>query len=306
MIYPNWLDSFNIPTVGDDIKIIKDTIITVSANSIFSNGVKIKVQPKSKDGVLSERARDIGILLTEVYDKTTKFISVNLSPPSPGNEVNKLEVEIKNILEIYRSTLDYVTHYIAELCSPKPPKVQFPIAKSGTKEEFSNNLDNWFPKLKIRCPNLKEYLLSIQYFSGYTWLRYLAVLSNITKHNKLLKLVVGNFKSLVVKYDSIGLRFGELGFKSCTIEEGGILKFLNSYSNRYSHLRGPISITINTKSLPTADPQIEIISEHRSLYEIKDGNILGERISIVALIWIIGKNVFRAIDTINNIIEHER
>ena len=95
---------------------------------------------------------------------------------------------------------------------------------------------------------------------------------------------------MVVKFGSAGLRFGELGFRSCSIEEGGILRFAESADNHVD-LTGPSVLNADTTLLSNADARIEIIPDQSKLYGIP-----GFTESVAGLVWIIGKNVFRTID----------
>ena len=102
--------------------------------------------------------------------------------------MGELRVELKNLLENHRSALEYVLHYLAERCTPKPApeRVQFPVAKpNDTAATFGKKLDRWFPGLSAGAPKARDHLLSIQEFNGETWLRDLANLTNFNKHHSL-------------------------------------------------------------------------------------------------------------------------
>jgi hypothetical protein len=216
-----------------------------------------------------------------------------LQPFTEQTDLDELRVDLKNILENYRSSLEYVAHHLADRCVPRPSpeSVQFPVASAGDNiGSFSTKVDRWFPGLGTSCPGARDYLLSIQEFSGDLWLRQLADLSNFNKHRSLSSIESTSFRSIVVKFGSACLRFGELGFRSCNIEVGGVLRFAESAENHVD-LTGPCVLNAGTTSLPDADARIELIPEEHRLYGIP-----GFTESVAGLVWTIGKNVFRTVD----------
>jgi hypothetical protein len=251
------------------------------------------VQPKSTNGILSPQAKALGALLRRVHGDTTRFIGRHLQPSLKQSDLDELRLDLKSILENYRSALEYVAQYLADRCVPRPSsqQVQFPVATTGDNvTSFSNKIDKWFPELSVNAPGAKNYLLSIQEFSGELWLRHLADLSNFNKHRTLSTFQAGQFRSVLVRFGASGLRFGELGFRSCSIEAGGVVRFVDS-AEKQADLTGPRVLNANTTSLPNADSHIELVSEERQLYSIP-----GFTESVAGLVWTIGKNVFRTVD----------
>lgn len=292
-MYPDWHDQLHVPTVGDDVRIISPHMVTVTPSAETPASFQVAVQPKSIDGVLSPHAKALSALLQRVHRDTAHFVNRHLQPSIQQNDISDLRVDLKNILENYRASLDYVAHHLADRCVPKPSpdRIQFPIASAGDNTGgFSTKVDKWFPGLCTSSPGARNYLLSIQEFSGDLWLRQLADLSNFNKHRSLSSFEPTSFRSVVVKFGSAGLRFGELGFRSCSIEVGGVLRFVGSAGNHVD-IAGPCVLNADTTSHPIADPRIEIVPEDRKLYGIP-----GFSESVAGLVWTIGKNVFRTID----------
>lgn len=293
-MFPDWHDNLHVPTVEDDV-FIKCHTITVDANAVRPENFKLTVQPRTNDGKLTKQGRAIGVLLQQTHEKTALFLDKYLQPNITPSEIDTLSVNLKNLLENYRSALDYTAHHIANLCNPKPApnSVQFPIAKSGELAgDFEKKLDKWFPDLINNSPKVRDYLLSIQEVNGESWLRQLADLSNFNKHHILSDQEPGDFFSTVVRFGDAGVRFGELGLRSLSIEAGGILCFINSLGHQ-AEVKGPCFINAKTTSLHGMDTKIEIIREHRLLYRIPKHNE-----SIAGTIWRINKNVLRAVDKI--------
>ena len=291
---PDWHDDIRVPSsVGDDVRI--SHMITVDASSERAKSFQISVQPQMHNGTLSSHASSLSTLLLSTHRKTTLFLDRYLQSNINAVELDELRVELKNILENHRSALDYTAHYIAERCTPKPSssKVQFPVASpKDTLTKFSLKLDKWFPDLISSAPKVRDYLLCIQEFNGELWLRQLADLTNFNKHRSLSSQKLDIFNSVVVRFDDSGIRLGELGLLSLTIEAGGVLRFVNS-SGQHVDLDVPCVIDANTISIPGADPRIEVVAEKHKLYCIP-----GTKKSIASTVWSIDKNVFRAVDQI--------
>lgn len=292
-MFPGWHDNMHVPSVGDIVHI--GHTITVDANTVRPESFRVSVQPRTPTGVLSDRGRAIAALLRRTHGDTAKFLDRYLRPNIGPAEVDCLRVDLKNLLENHRSALEYTAHHIADFCTPKPPldRVYFPVAKLGdTTATFARKLDQWFPNLSTSAPKVREYLLSVQEFSGDPWLRQLADLTNFNKHRSLSAQEPGDFLSVVVRFGDAGVRFGELGLRSLSLEAGGVLRFVNS-AGQQADLKDPCVIDANTTSLPDVDPRIEVLRENRQLYRIP-----GHGESIAGTIWSINTNVFRAVDQI--------
>jgi len=294
-MFPDWHDPIHIPTVGDDIRIVSPHVITVRPNTMRPETFQVSVQPGTGTDALTEHGRAIATLLQKTHGDTARFLDSYLQPNIELAELDRLRVDLKNLLENYRSALEYTAHHIAALCTPKPPqdRVQFPVAQpSDTAATFGPKLDQWFPGLGASAPKVRDYLLTIQAFNGYPWLEQLADLTNFNKHRSLSAQEPGDFHSVVVRFGDAGVRLGELGFRSLSLETGGVLRFVNS-SGQQVDLDGPCVLDASTTSLAGADPRIELLMEKRQLYRIP-----GCKDSIAGTLWSIDKNVFRAVDWI--------
>ena len=294
-MYPNWHDHLHVPTVGDDVHIAGPGVCRVTPSGDGATSFQVAVQPRSPEGILSPHAHALGTLLRRVHADTARFLDRYLGPSIQKSDLDELRIDLKNILENHRSALEYVAHHLADRCAPKPSpdRVQFPVAsRKDTATSFGAKIEKWFPGLGARAPGVKDYLLSIQEFNGDRWLRQLAELSNFNKHRSLSTQQPACFRSVVVRYGLAGLRFGELGLRSCNIQAGGVVRFTDSAGNQVD-LTGPRLLDATTRSLPNADPRIELILEERQLYCIP-----GATESIAGLIWAIAKNVFRTVDQI--------
>lgn len=117
----------------------------------------------------------------------------------------RLSINIKNILENLRSSLDYSANALVDLYSDnKPYKVYFPYASfKTTKEEFLNErLRKYIPGLETKSPELFNAIVKMQHFShpGAKWFPEFMELNNKYKHihlvpsiiNEGVKLNVGN------------------------------------------------------------------------------------------------------------------
>ncbi len=293
IMFLNWHDNMHIPTVGDHVRI--KHVVIVNTTTVRAESFQVAVPPRTPTGILSEHARALGALLTSTHANTARFLDRYLRPNIDPAELDGLRVDLKNLLENHRSALEYTAHHIADRCAPKLPstKVQFPIAKSSdTATTFALKLDQWFPCLGTSVPKVRDDLLSIQEFNGELWLRQLADLTNFNKHRSLSVQEPGSFHSVVVRFGSAGVRLGELGLRSLSLEAGGVLRFVNTVGQQVD-LDLPCVLDANTTSIPGADPRIEVVPEERKLYRIP-----GSKESIAGTVWSIDKNVFRAVDRI--------
>lgn len=294
-IFPNWHDDLRVPTAGDAVR-IRHTV-TISADSSAAKSFRVRVQPSSATGSLSERGHALGVLLQRVHQDTTSFLDRHLGLNITSEEVESLRIDLKNLLENYRSALEYTAQHIADLCDPKPKldKIYFPVAASAdTSVEFGKKLDRWFPGLRTRAPVVMDHLMSIQEFNGELWLRQLADLTNFNKHRSLSIQEFGKFESVVIKFGEVGIRVGELGLQSLHIEDGGVLRFVNR-QGKQADLSAPRILDVDTKSIAGVGHGITLRREQRDLYRIR-----GYQDSLAQTVWVVAKNVIRTIDTLHS------
>ncbi len=301
-MYPTWEDNLAVPTVGDDVHIPSGLVLTVDAHEPSQSQFQVSVQPKTPSGILCDRAVAIGDLLRRTNDDTVRFLNKYFRGSIDTEGVRDLRVDLKNILENHRSALEYAAHYVADSCNPKPAeyKVQFPVAKQNdTASEFARQLDKWFPGLSTSAPPVTDYLMSIQEFSGDLWLRQLAELTNYNKHRSLTQWELADFGYVVVGFFDAGMRFGDCGLQSMTIEAGGVLRFEHS-GGEHADLEGPVVIDANTTLLLGVDSRIEVVRQKRHTYGFP-----GYEQSIAHVLWSIDKNVIRSVDRICGLLSQQ-
>lgn len=298
-MFPNWHNNIRIPTVGDDVHIGPHTI-TVQANDPNTNisSFSISVQPRSGAQQLSERGKAIAALIQHTHNKTLSFLDIYATASQDQQQIESFQIEIKNLLENFRSTLEYTAHFLAEYCDPKPApdKIQFPIAnRDDTKVSFEKKLERWFPGLSNKLPEAKNFLLSIQKFNGDSWLHDLAELTNYVKHRLFLGLASSSYSSLTIGYGNAQVRLGELGIRSLCIENGGKLRFERAPGDSIDIL-GPCEL-YSDRPLPAfLDPRLVCLHEQVQLVGVE--GVLG---SLPGAIWRINKNVYRTVDSLCSI-----
>lgn len=101
-----------------------------------------------------------------------------------------LKIDIKDFMGHLRSALDYLAHDIRDKFCPtanQKDDLYFPIR--GDREKFDNYIKKAYPGLDSNCPELYEYLESIQYYHGGNskWLTHFNDLNNENKHEKLVE-----------------------------------------------------------------------------------------------------------------------
>jgi len=292
-IIPQLSDNYLLPTIYDDVCIAKNIKIDFTLDNNVNNSFTITVGPNNSNSENIERVKDIQSLLKWNYIKTQEFLS-----NSHANEVNdelieKLRIDIKDILNNYRTLLDYTSHYIAQVCQPIPSKrkVQFPIANITVDEQiFRKKLSDLFPNLETRCNELYEYLICLQHFKGDKLLSELNELVNESKHRKLNKLVFKEHKSLILSCDGVGLRIGELGFNKLELEDMSEVRLLGkSFS---ATITGPLIITAN--NYPKLEVQ-NLVVKSELLTMLTEEN---SSKSIAGQVWSYSSNIFRIINNI--------
>jgi hypothetical protein len=100
-----------------------------------------------------------------------------------------LSIDIKNLCENLRSVLDYLARDIRETHCPsvnKNDKFYFPIFPDDN--QFKSKMSQWYPGLDTACPNLWNYLESVQPYHGEStiWLHHFNRLNNENKHDSLV------------------------------------------------------------------------------------------------------------------------
>ena len=299
-MFPNFHDDIRIPTVGDDVTICGSHTITITSPELTppSKPFSISVQPRSGAQSLSERGKAIAALVQHTHIKTIAFMDLYANKIPDQQKLEFFQVDIKNLLENYRSTLEYTAHFLAEYCNPKPPKekIQFPIANpQDTEVSFSKKVDKWFPGLSEKLPQAKEHLFSIQLFRGESWLHDLSELTNHVKHRIFLNQSISDFPSLVIGYGSAKIRIGELGIRSLSILNGGILRFEKAQGD-FIDISGPCELGCELPLPTVIDPRLTCSTEVLQLIGVQ-----GINCSLPGAIWKINKNVYRTVDNLCNI-----
>ncbi len=292
---PDWHHELGVPTVGDSVRILAGDVITIDPNENIHTNVQLSVQPKSHDGVLTERAQAIADLLQANHALTEKLINRYLNSPISTDAIGELKVNLKNVLENYRSSLEYVAHYMADYCNPRPDlkRIQFPAANVRDNEvTFSKKLDDWFPNLGTIKPAVKDYIISIQHFKGDYWLQELVDLSNINKHQTLSLQQTKEFESILISYDVAGFRLGNLGLMSVEIQKDAALTLKGLKGNELS-ISGPCKLDINNVPTTTFDDGITVVREQRDMHYLPESSN-----SLVHMVWVISKNVYRTVHNV--------
>lgn len=98
----------------------------------------------------------------------------------------ELKIDIKNIFENLRSSLDYIAHDIHEACiTAKPPKkLYFPIKQS--RKEFDIGINTDFVDLNTNFPDVYTILENVQPYND-PWLTKFNKLNNNNKHQDLVE-----------------------------------------------------------------------------------------------------------------------
>lgn len=128
-----------------------------------------------------------------------------------------LLVEIKNVFENIRSSLDFAAHGIFEKhCPPsaKKPKIYFPYANAKqTRNDFekAGRIEACIPGLSGARPDVVTLLLEVQHFGskGYKWLPSFMELTNENKHQRLVPQTRKEFKELRVSSGGASMSLGQ-------------------------------------------------------------------------------------------------
>lgn len=291
-IYPLLTDNYVLPTVYDRVS-IHGFEVTMNFDDKPQTQFDILVRPTQHLDMYKKRGEDIGTLLKRTYADTHKIILTTLKSDA-SNFNSDLKLDLKNLLENYKSLLDYTAHYIADNCSPvpSPKKVYFPIANLGvSREDFIKSLNRSFPKLQSLNHSLFEYLLQIQYFNNDHCLAELNQLANSFKHQGLAEFTPHLYESQLLRCGDAGFRVGELGFDSVSLDYTGRLILKDRLSTAI--ISGPHFITFSNVSSLLNIENLTIDSEQRILLKAPFSQK-----SLTGLIWAFSRNVIRIIHEI--------
>lgn len=294
-IHPQLSDHYHLPMIYENVYILTGGAV-INNSSPVNDSFSVSINPNSTDPKNQKRAKDIQAILKKTYTETKDFINVALGDKIDDEVKEKLILDLKTLVENYRSILDYIAHYIAQKCQPIPDsrKVQFPIAKTNVTEAvFKSQLTGAFPNLEINCKPVFDYLLSIQHFNNEIVLSELNELANGNKHRELATLEYVEHESLLLSCGEVGIRLGELGVSKIEIGENGMLVLNNR--NKQSTIKGPVTLTVNNYSSITSVPNIEIKAERLNLL-----SQTGHSKSIAGQVWSISSNIFRIVNRICN------
>ena len=137
---------------------------------------------------MPSRERDINALIKKTKKQYSAIKSEYESSLTQQSVSEDLSIDIKNLCENLRSALDYLAHDIQETHCPsanKKDKIYFPILPDIN--QFRNKMSHWYPGLDTACPNLWNYLESVQHYHGEStiWLHLFNRLNNENKHDSL-------------------------------------------------------------------------------------------------------------------------
>ena len=129
----------------------------------------------------------------------------------------ELKIHIKNLCENLRSVLDYIAHDIHdEYCSGTISNSRFYFPILPDNRQFQSQMERWFPGMRVSCPDLWDFLESIQpYHDNNSWLGKFNRVNNENKHESLVEQtrtetqrVNVSFGTGSVSWDPNAVRFG--------------------------------------------------------------------------------------------------
>lgn len=180
----------------------------------------------------------------------------------------ELRVKSYQYLLNCRSVFEYCAHEIASFTGKTRGKIYFPFARHPmTKVDFSDSMQKWYPNLEKNYNQLYLIIERFQYFNENSWIPAMLTITNNSKHTNLSLQTRMDCEALVIMAPGKGaIQLGDRGLKEITIEKGGAIKFEHTNGTFYS-IRGPQTLSITTKKLNDADPQI--LLHKRKWQEIK-------------------------------------
>ncbi|SHE59018.1 hypothetical protein [Chryseobacterium takakiae] len=106
-------------------------------------------------------------------------------------EIKKSEtiskVDVKNILENLRSSLEYCAQYINYTVYNKKSKIYFPYGK--TEDQFKKSINRNFLSLKKKNPKIYKFIEDLQpHILNDNWLVIMCEATNEAKHNNALNI----------------------------------------------------------------------------------------------------------------------
>lgn len=136
---------------------------------------------------MASRADDIQALLARSADTHARIKSEYSASLQKKEIPTDLRLDVKHMLEMLRSVLDYLACDIRETHCPSASvnaRFYFPILPD--QPTFKKRFAEWFPGLDTTSPGLTKYLESIQpYQRGFEWLGQLNRINNTNKHDRL-------------------------------------------------------------------------------------------------------------------------
>lgn len=169
---------------------------------------------------MPSRERQINALIGRAKKQYSDIKSKYESSLARQSVSEDLSIDIKNLCENLRSALDYLAHDIRETHCPsanKKDKIYFPILPDIN--QFGNKMSHWYPGLDTACPNLWNYLESVQSYHGEPtiWLHHFNRLNNENKHDSLVpqtkstreRVHVNIHSGASVSWDPSAVRFGK-------------------------------------------------------------------------------------------------
>jgi hypothetical protein len=138
---------------------------------------------------MSNRKNSIDALLARSEEDLQRIETAYNASLRSKSIPNGLKIDIKNLCENLRSVLDYLAHEIRDACCPAAKtneRFYFPILSD--RKQFEVQVAKWYPDLNINCPELWNYIESIQpYNSAGSWLGNFNRLNNENKHGNLVE-----------------------------------------------------------------------------------------------------------------------
>jgi len=223
ILWPDWRTHFHVPTVGDSVN-TQSFELVVSELAPRDGSFKVTFEPANSANRVSTQGESIRDLVTDLRPRTASLIDKHINQGTNNQLHPSTRIELKAILENYRSILDYLAHFISTACDPIPKRkeIHFPIASFSEGENtFKKKLRKVYPRLHKNSPEIFEILMKVQHFSEGAWLRSLADLTNSSKHHSLHESEAVNYKSALLSFQNVGIRFGELGLDSVQMDSGG-------------------------------------------------------------------------------------